>query len=658
MPPKKDSNAHIINNNNNSTSPTITVSSFATNPVESSVNSAVTNSSAASAPTSSSSSTSNGISVVSVVMPDAAAEQRTIAFQSNAKLCRLVRKCPWMYDRTHHNYAKKHILDKSWCKIARECNDSVASCKERWRNIRAAFARSINIYKTHSGPNRVKPYYLHKELSFLVKPMMEGRDKNDDIQEISEISAKDEYTEGEEEEDDDAEQDEDDDDQQAMVGEEEDDLPDDTAEIKSAFEALNPDISIHTEPRYHKLITQKNNSHDFDAMSSGIFEPHTEFSTSDAEHDFHDTRYDDTMSQTTDIDRRISNHNSNTNNTAITGTTIKRPMLFDTEGYDAKRFKLSQIPASATEPDIRFLEALLPDMALMNTRQKIIFKRKIYQTLEEVFENSNDFPHNGAADMHKINHIQHHMSNTTPMIHSNAGNLNHNLNSTTTTTTMPGGAQVKQTVLTVNSSTARNLINNIANLNETELQKVNGFLQTTLRGVNSTNNSSSTLGNITTSGTTTRLSNGATATVIPVSSAAARLLQSTPKITITKVTCPPPASLRNLALNKPPSPSTGTVSTTIHHTPGPVITSNVHSTTSSNIGNHQTPTISNNNNNNNNNSNNNTSSATTTTTTNNNNNGSSSNNNNNNNNSSGNNSPWNQLLPIAIKDEIEDVDID
>lgn len=55
---------------------------------------------------------------------DAAAEQRNMAFQVNAKLCRLVRKCPWMYDRNHHNYAKKHILDKSWVKIARECNDS------------------------------------------------------------------------------------------------------------------------------------------------------------------------------------------------------------------------------------------------------------------------------------------------------------------------------------------------------------------------------------------------------------------------------------------------------------------------------------------------------------------------------------------------------
>ncbi|XP_013105359.1 probable serine/threonine-protein kinase DDB_G0282963 [Stomoxys calcitrans] len=641
MPPKKDPNAH--NNNNNSSSTTTT-----TNVVESSVNS--NNSASSAAPNSNTNANSdsvassnnivsattnnNGTTIVSVIMPDAGPEQRTIAFQSNAKLCRLVRKCPWMYDRTHHNYAKKHILDKSWCKIARECNDSVASCKERWRNIRAAFARSINIYKTHSGPNRVKPYYLHKELSFLVKPMMEGRDKNDDTHEASEISAKDEYTEGEEEEDD-GEQDEEDDEQQAMIGDDDDDLPDDTADIKSAFEALNPDISIH----HHKMIKKngsQNNSHDYDAMSSSIFEPHTEFSTSDVEHDFHDTRFDDTMSQTTDMDRRASNNALNGIGNNIVGT--KRPMHLDTETIDAKRFKLSQIPANASEPDIRFLEALLPDMALMNTRQKIVFKRKIYQTLEEVFENSNDFPNPEPQTHHPNNHNQ---RISTPLVHSNSNSSNnHSLNNTTTTTTMPGGAQVKQTVLTVNSSTARNLINNIANLNETELQKVNGFLQSTLRGLNTTSvSNSSALGNITANAT--RLTNGgATATVIPVSSAAARLLQSTPKITITKVTCPPPASLRNLALNKPPSPSTGTVSTTIHHPPGPVITSNVHSTTSSTMGNQQTTTM-----------NSNTSNSAIA-------NSSSSNNNNNNTSNSNNTSPWNQLLPIAIKDEIEDVDID
>lgn len=482
----------------------------------------------------------------------------------------------------------------------------MASCKERWRNIRAAFARSINIYKTHSGPNRVKPYYLHKELSFLVKPMMEGRDKNDDSQEISEGCNKEEYTEGEDEEEEPEHEDEE---HLQTGGEEEDDLPDDTADIKSAFEALNPDISIHTESKYQKMIrkNQSINSNDYDA-SSGIFEPQTEFSTSDAEQDFHDTRFDDTMSQTTEADRRVTQMLNNN------GLPTKRPMHLDTETIEStKRFKLAQIPATASEADIRFLEALLPDMALMNTRQKIVFKRKIYQTLEEVFENSNDFPNICSTK-------ETHSSTATVAAHLNSGGHSFGVTpSTTTTTTLQGGSQVKQTVLTVNSSTARNLINNIANLNETELQKVNGFLQSSLRNGNASlnNNTTNMINN-----NTQRMTNGSTTTVIPASSAAARLLQSTPKITITKVTCPPPASLRNMQVNKPPSPSTGTVSTTIHHNPGPVMTSNVHSTTSSTLGNHSSASVNNANNNNN------------------------------------NSSPWSQLLPISIKDEIEDVDID
>lgn len=479
----------------------------------------------------------------------------------------------------------------------------MASCKERWRNIRAAFARSINIYKTHSGPNRVKPYYLHKELSFLVKPMMEGRDKKDEFDDTQE-TVKDEEGSGGgggggDEVEEEAEEEE-------PVEEEEEDFPDDTAEIKSAFEALNPDIRIHTETKYQKMLRNSNgnlnNNNDFE--SSGIFEPHTEFTTSDAENEF--TFPDDTLSQA-EAERRVA-HMINNHNNSNNG--LKRPpMHLETETLDTKRFKLTHNSATATENDIRFLEALLPDMALMNTRQKIVFKRKIYQTLEEVFENSHDFPnieHNTTTTKME--------PNTTPSITNTTQNSNthHHTNSVSTNNSFTtntitggggggGGAQVRQTVLTVNSSTARTLINNIANLNETELQKVNGFLQNSLRNPTPA----------------PRLLNGSTTP----SSAAAKLMSATPKITITKVSCPPPASLRHLTLTKPPSPSPATVSTTIHNPASSIISSNVHSTTSNN------PTNSNN-------SHNKTSSTT------------------------GNISIWNQLLPITIKDEIEDVDID
>ena len=438
--------------------------------------------------------------------------------------------------------------------------------------------------------------------------MMEGRDKKDDFDDIQEgggggvkdENANAEENEGEEEDDEEEEQAEDDD----------TDFPDDTADIKSAFEALNPDIRIQTETRYQKMLrssTNNNNnnssSSDLD-ISSNIFEPQTEFSTaSDAETEFNFP--DDTLQAQNELEQR----NRQTGNMIATPNGYKRPMHLETETFENKKIKLSQTPLSspnmvASENDIKFLEALLPDMALMNTRQKIVFKRKIYQTLEEVFENSNDFPnieqckleHNKASNNNNNNNSSY--AATCNM--NNNGNFN-NLNMGGAGS-MPGGGttqQVRQTVLTVNSSTARTLINNIANLNEAELQRVNGFLQNNLRSPHNANNRLTNVSNI-------------------PSTAAAKLMSSTPKITITKVTCPPPASFRSMNVNKPPSPCANMVSTTIHHTAAVMGSSNVHSTTSSIPAANTQPTAG---------------------TTNN------------------NNSLWNQILPITIKDEIEDVDI-
>lgn len=456
---------------------------------------------------------------------------------------------------------------------------AVASCKERWRNIRAAFARSINIYKTHSGPNRVKPYYLHKELSFLVKPMMEGRDKRDDYDESQDGGAAGvKY----EENGDDEVAEEEDADEPDEAAEEEEDFADDTADVKSAFEGLNPDVPIQPETSYQTLLRNSNNTNN-DLESSGIFEPHTEFTT----HSENELNFTDDSLNQVEGERRM-------NHQIVTQNGLKRPMHLEMETFDNKRLKLLQTPHPANENDVRFLEALLPDMELMNTKQKIIFKRKIYQTLEEVFENSNDFPNIGRHNNEHKSNLDGPNANEMANGHNNTNNIN-NYNVTPTS----AQAQVRQTVLTVNSSIARSIINNIANLNEMELQKVNGFLQSSLR--HQMQNS--------------RLNNSSAGP----STAAAKLMSSTPKITITKVNCPPPAALRNLSLAKPPSPSPATVSTTIHNTCSAVISSNVHSTTSPNPG--KVPATHN---------------------------GSS---------AAHSNSPWTQLLPITIKDEIEDVDI-
>lgn len=51
---------------------------------------------------------------------------------------------------------------------------TVSSCKERWRNIRTSYARSINVNKVPASANRTKPYYLHEELQFLSRHITPG----------------------------------------------------------------------------------------------------------------------------------------------------------------------------------------------------------------------------------------------------------------------------------------------------------------------------------------------------------------------------------------------------------------------------------------------------------------------------------------------------
>ncbi|XP_011178895.1 uncharacterized protein LOC105209926 [Zeugodacus cucurbitae] len=95
-------------------------------------------------------------------------------YQINAKICRLVERYACMYDRSHPHYLKKDVVDKAWVKISKEMDDSIPSCKERWRNIRTSFARSINVNKIPSSANRTKPYYLHEELQFLARHITPG----------------------------------------------------------------------------------------------------------------------------------------------------------------------------------------------------------------------------------------------------------------------------------------------------------------------------------------------------------------------------------------------------------------------------------------------------------------------------------------------------
>ncbi|XP_022211249.1 uncharacterized protein LOC111066728 [Drosophila obscura] len=82
--------------------------------------------------------------------------------EKNVKICRLIAKHPCLFDRSNEGYHIKSHIKSAWRDISHKMHDSINSCKERWRNIRSSYARSIK-----DGFNHTRTYYLSSELSFL-----------------------------------------------------------------------------------------------------------------------------------------------------------------------------------------------------------------------------------------------------------------------------------------------------------------------------------------------------------------------------------------------------------------------------------------------------------------------------------------------------------
>ncbi|XP_011180317.1 uncharacterized protein LOC128919710 [Zeugodacus cucurbitae] len=85
----------------------------------------------------------------------------------NKKLICSVKRFPQLYNSDHKDYLQQKATNEAWKAVAESWGKSARFSKVRWRNLRAAYARSINVYKTQRGPNRGKSYYLTKEMEFL-----------------------------------------------------------------------------------------------------------------------------------------------------------------------------------------------------------------------------------------------------------------------------------------------------------------------------------------------------------------------------------------------------------------------------------------------------------------------------------------------------------
>uniref|UniRef100_A0A0A1XF32 Transcription factor Adf-1 n=1 Tax=Zeugodacus cucurbitae TaxID=28588 RepID=A0A0A1XF32_ZEUCU len=102
-----------------------------------------------------------------------------MSLKEDKNLCASGESAPQLYDKGHPDYGQRMATDEAWQSIAQLMGKSMDECKNRWRNIRSAYARSIGVYKTKRGENSRRSYYLAEDLEFL-KPHL-PRDANTEI---------------------------------------------------------------------------------------------------------------------------------------------------------------------------------------------------------------------------------------------------------------------------------------------------------------------------------------------------------------------------------------------------------------------------------------------------------------------------------------------
>ncbi|CAB3225574.1 unnamed protein product [Arctia plantaginis] len=85
--------------------------------------------------------------------------------QCNIEFVKNVQKFPCLYNFELPSYTRKDISDKAWEEVAEAMNMTPSACRERWRNLRAVFMRTI---KATGAGTKKKPYYLADVMQFIV----------------------------------------------------------------------------------------------------------------------------------------------------------------------------------------------------------------------------------------------------------------------------------------------------------------------------------------------------------------------------------------------------------------------------------------------------------------------------------------------------------
>ncbi|XP_064092487.1 uncharacterized protein LOC135205624 [Macrobrachium nipponense] len=88
----------------------------------------------------------------------------------NIKFVQEIEKYSCIYNHTLQEYSSKEATENAWQKVAKEMEDTVPNCKEKWRNLRTVFVRKMKQPpgRGPSGRKNAKPYYLMSAMQFII----------------------------------------------------------------------------------------------------------------------------------------------------------------------------------------------------------------------------------------------------------------------------------------------------------------------------------------------------------------------------------------------------------------------------------------------------------------------------------------------------------
>ncbi|XP_075238636.1 uncharacterized protein LOC142334465 [Lycorma delicatula] len=91
--------------------------------------------------------------------------------QNIVSFIQCVQKYPALYDYTLSSY-RSDEQEKAWLEVANQMGENPATCKEKWKNLRACLCRHL---RTQVNSTWKRPYYLAEHMKFVIPFTKYGR---------------------------------------------------------------------------------------------------------------------------------------------------------------------------------------------------------------------------------------------------------------------------------------------------------------------------------------------------------------------------------------------------------------------------------------------------------------------------------------------------